>query len=226
LTFTPKCAIINIVRVQIYRVQKGILMTIQELEVNETQAKAGLESAIKDFEAQRGTASIVDLGKLANAVTTATRKAESAIRELADFALVGIYEAVKVQIEKLGDKLLHPTDVATLLEKQVSMLSISVPLSADGLGTIVVNTLGRKTRVASTGGNGTRARWEMRCGSESMECRAFLESDYGLALGEHKDGGLMRDRVLAEPARYGLSDYAARAGAKCDPVWERVKKDD
>ena len=205
-------------------------MSIAELQVKANEATQALDSATKDFEAQRGTASIVDLGKLANAVTSATRSAERAGVELANFALVGIYENVKSGILKLGDKLLSGADIATLLEKNVSTVTVSIPLTSDGIETerVSVNTLGKRTTVRAAGtGNGTRARWEMRSASgESLECRAFLESDYGLALGEHKDGGPMRDRVLAEPARYGLSDYAARAGQKCTPVWERVKKDD
>lgn len=204
-------------------------MSIEELTVNATQATEALESATKDFEAQRGTASITDLGKLANAVTSATRKAESTARELADFALVGIYEGVKSQLLKLGDKLLTGADIATLLEKNVSTVTVSIPLTSDGIEEerISVNTLGKRTVVRSSGGgNGTRSAWEMRGpNGESMTCREFLET-HGEVLGAHKDGGAtLCERVLAEPARYGLSDYAARAGQKMSPTWERVKKD-
>ncbi len=203
-------------------------MTIEELQVQATEAKGGLESAIKDFEAQRGTASIVDLGKLANAVTSATRKAESTARELSDFALVGIYEGVKAQVLKLGDKLLAGADIATLLEKNVSTVTIFVPFSSEGIETerVSVNTLGKRTTVRASGGsNGTRSRWEMvnDASGEAMECRAFLEMHGDAAFGA--DAKVTATMVLDAPAKYGLSDYAARAGAKLDPTWTRTKKE-
>lgn len=200
-------------------------MSIQELEVQATEAKGAQESAVKEFEAQRGTASIVDLGKLANTVTSATRKAESTARELADFALVGIYEAVRSSIFKSIEKMLPKVDVVTLIDKGVSSLTITLPLNMDVLEAekIVVNTLGKRTVVRKGGGNGTRARWHMVSPSgESMECREFLETHGDEAFG--LDAKVTAQMVLEAPAKYGLSDYAARAGAKLTPAWERIQK--
>lgn len=202
-------------------------MSIEELTLQASEATQAQETAVKAFEAQRGTASIVDLGKLANAVTSATRKAESTAKDLANFALVGIYEGIKSAMSKASDKMLSGADIATLLDKQVSSLTITVPFSADGIDAekIVVNTLGKRTVLRATGGNGTRARWHMVSASgETMECRAFLETHGDEAFGP--DAKVTAQMVLDKPAAYGLSDYAARAGAKLTPTWERVKRDE
>ncbi len=203
-------------------------MSVQELKVAESEALGKLESAAKAFEAQRGTAAVSDLVKLGNAVTSATRVLERATRELADFELVGIYEAIKAGVLKLTSKELGSTEVHTLQNKGVSSVTIVVPLLADTVDPerVSVNTLGKRTRVASTGGgNGARAKWHMvnDASGEQMECRDFLEAHGEAAFGA--DAKVTAAMVLEAPAKYGLSDYAARAGAKLDPTWSRVQKD-
>ena len=212
-----------------YRIQKGDThMTVQELQAKAAECASALESAIKAFEAGRGSATVTELVKLGQAVTSATRSSERSTAELANFELIGIYENVKAQVLKLGDKLLTAADIETLMLKGMSSVTITLPLTVKGIDPerISVNTLGKRTKVASGGGNGTRARWEMRNTSsgEAMECRAFLEAHGDEAFGA--DAKVTAAMVLNEPARYGLSDYAARAGAKLTPEWERVRKDE
>lgn len=203
-------------------------MSVDELKVAESEALTKLEVAAKAFEAERGTAPVAELVKLGNAVTSATRVLERAARELADFELVGIYEAVKAGVLKMAEKALSPSDIKTLQAKAVSTVTIVVPLTAEGIEAerVSVNTLGKRTRVASTGGgNGTRAKWHMvnDASGETMECRDFLEAHGDEAFGT--DAKVTAQMVLEAPAKYGLSDYAARAGAKLDPTWTRTQKD-
>ncbi len=205
-------------------------MSVQELEQTVREAADALGSAVKAFEAGRGTAAVADLVKMGNAVTSNTRTLERATRELADFELVGIYEAVKAGVRKLveSNKALGPGEVETLQGKGVSTVTIVVPLLANSVDhdRVSVNTLGKRTRVAATGGgNGARAKWHMvnDASSESMECRDFLEKYGEQAFGA--DAKVTAQMVLDAPAKYGLSDYAARAGAKLDPTWTRTQKD-
>lgn len=203
-------------------------MSIQELETHESECLTALEAATQEFEAGRATADVNALVKLGQTVTSATRNLERASADLANFALVGVYEQVKQAVLKLGEKMLTGADIATLLSKNVSSVTVMIPLSAEGIDPerVSVNTLGKRTVVRSGGGgNGQRAKWEMRNTSsgETLSPRDFLQA-HGDVLGEHKDGGPLYERVLAEAARYGLTDYAARAGAKCSPAWEKVEK--
>jgi hypothetical protein len=203
-------------------------MSVQELENAQLEAQAKLEEAVKQFEAERTTADVAVIVKLGNAVTSATRILERASTELANFELVGIYEAVKAQVLKLGDKVLAADSIKTLQSKNVSSVTIVVPLTADAIEAerVSVNTLGKRTRVASTGGgNGARAKWHMvnDASGETMECREFLETHGDAALGT--DAKVTAAMVLEAPARYGLGDYAARAGRKLEPSWSRVQKD-
>lgn len=203
-------------------------MSVQELQVKENEARDVLEKAIKAFEAIRATGAIADILKLGNAVTTGTKVLERASRELADFELVGIYEAIKSGALKMAEKVLSPGEVRTLQDKGVSSVTIMLPLTADSIEVerVSVNTLGKRTRVAATGGgNGARAKWHMvnDASGESMECRDFLEAHGEAAFGA--DAKVTAEMVLKAPAKYGLSDYAARAGAKLDPTWSRVQKD-
>lgn len=211
------------------RIQKGEHMTIQELEAQESESYSALDTATKAFEAVRATASITDLQKLANAVTTATRTAERAATELANFALIGIYEQVKSVLLKLGDKLLTGADIATLLDKNVNSVTVTLPLTADGIeaGRIAVNTLGKRTVVKSGGGgNGQRAKWLMRNTADgaTMSPRDFLEAHGDEAFGA--DAKVTAQMILDKPAAYGLTDYAERAGAKLTPTWEKVERAD
>ncbi len=191
------------------------MATKQELEIAVNEATAKLEEAVKSFEAMRAKGTAADLVKSAGLVTNLTKLLTRAQREHETFALVGIYEGIKAEVLKIR------FDTKTLLAHQVEYLNIQVPFGDAGVDVekIVVNTLGRKTRVASTGGGGGggRAKYEMRNddSGETMTPRDFLEQFGEDALGD------VAGKVLAEPSRYGLVDYAARAGAKVG--WSKVE---
>lgn len=203
-------------------------MSIEELQSQESECLTVLETATHAFESQRATADVNALVKLGQAVTSATRNAERASRELADFALVGIYENVKSAVLKVTDKMLSAADVATLLDKGQSSVTVTLPLTSEGVQAdrVSVNTLGKRTVVRSGGGggNGQRAKWEMRntATGEGMSPRDFLEAHGDEAFGA--DAKVTAAMVLDAPARYGLTDYASRAGAKLTPTWEKVEK--
>lgn len=192
------------------------MATKQELEalVNDTANK--LEVAVKRFEALRAKGSAAELVKAGAAMTTLTKTLAKVERDDKDFALVGIYEGIKAEVVKIR------FDTKVLAAHDVDYLNIQVPFTDAGVNVeqIVVNTLGRKVRVASTGGGGGggRAKYEMKNSEsgETMTPRDFLET-HGDVLGD------IAGKVLAEPSRYGLVDYAARAGAKLDPQWDKVE---
>lgn len=204
-------------------------MSVQELTQEVTEAKVKVEAAVKAFEAERTTAKVSDLLTLGKAVESTTRILDRVTRELADFELVGIYEAVKSGVLKMAEKALGGSEVRTLQDKGVSTVTIVLPLTADSIEVerVSVNTLGKRTRVASTGagGNGARAKWHMvnDASGETMECRDFLEQHGEQAFGT--DAKVTAAMVLEAPAKYGLGDYAGRAGAKLDPTWTRTRKE-
>lgn len=191
------------------------MATKQELEIAVNEAAAKAEDAVKAFEAMRAKGTAAELVKAGALVTSTARALVNAEREHNTFALIGIYEGVKAAVLKLN------FDHKTLLAHDVDDLNIHIPFGADGVDVehVGVNTLGRKTRVASTGGGGGgRAKYEMRNSDsgETMTPRAFLEEHGETALGD------VAGKVLAEPSRYGLVDYAERAGRKMDPQWDKV----
>ncbi len=189
-----------------------------ELVTLASQAKEGLATATKEFEALRAKGSATELVKAAQAVTTATRQTEKTEFEVNTFELVGIYEGIRGQVLEA----LKRWDVKTLLGKDVTTVHITVPIGADGTTPeqVVVNTLGRKTIIRGTSsGDGSRSKKEMfnEATGQTMTPRLFLEQFGGDVLGD------IAAKALAEPARYGLVDYAERCARKQDAGW--VKRD-
>ena len=134
------------------------MSTKQELEIAVSEATAKAEGAVKAFEALRSKGTAAELVKAGALVTSTARAFVSAEREHNTFALVGIYESIKAAVLKL--KIPSDTEAAVLLGHDVDSLNIHIPFGSDGVDVekVGVNTLGRKTRVASTGGGNGRGK--------------------------------------------------------------------
>ena len=186
--------------------------TIEDLNSENLSAQAAvelanvqLENATAAFEnARNGT--MTELLTAAKSVESAQRDVAKADKQLKStayavehFATVGIYESVKAAVAKASDK----WPLSELLTHDVHEVTIRVNIDDDGrAGEIVVNTLGKKTRLASTNG-GRRSRIAYVKGDESLNSRQLVEA-YGVTeLGEERTA-----RVLDDPGRFGLTHAA------------------
>ena len=192
--------------------------TIEEL--NSAQATAveniegsheKLDEATATFDSSRD-GSMSDLLKAAKSVESAQREVAKADKQLKStayavehFATVGIYESIKAAVAKASDK----WPLSELLTHDVHEVTIRVNIEDDGrAGEIVVNTLGKKTRLASTNG-GRRSRIAYVKGDESLNSRQLVEA-YGIEeLGEERTA-----RVLDDPGRFGLTHAADSIATK------------
>ena len=186
---------------------------LKELQSTATEADDKAKAAVKAFDGLRASGSAEDIVKAAQAVTTSKKATERAAFEVNTFELVGIYEGIKAQVLD-GTK---RWDFKTLLGKDITNVRIDVPFGVDGiaLDQVSVNTLGKRVAVRATGtGGGTRSRKEMfnESNGESMTPRDYLAAREDVL-------GDITAKVLAEPSRYGLVDYAARCAAKEDAGW-------
>lgn len=192
--------------------------TIEELQAAVQDGTTKLEEAIKSFEGLRSKGSASDLVKAGGALTSLERALGKAQFELDTFALVGVYTSIKNAVVKASAN----WDVRSLVEHDIATIRIDMPLGEGGVidpEKVVVNTLGKKTviRTGTGGGGGGRAKYEMKNDNtgETLAPRAFLEQFGQEALGD------IAGKVLAEPQRYGLVDYATRAGVKLG--WTKVE---
>ena len=186
--------------------------TIEELNsaLESAQVEVGavdvkLSEATATFENARD-GSMSDLLKAAKSVESAQREVAKADKQLKStayavehFATVGIYESIKAAVAKASDK----WPLSELLTHDVHEVTIRVNIDDDGkAGEIVVNTLGKKTRLASTNG-GRRSRISYVKGDESLNSRQLVEA-YGVeVIGEERTA-----RVLDDPGRFGLTHAA------------------
>ncbi len=192
--------------------------TIEELNSALTDAQVGagvadekLETATATFESSRD-GPMTDLLKAAKAVESAQKDVAKADKQLKStayaiehFATVGIYESIKAAILKVSDK----WPLSELLTHDVHEVTIRVNIEDDGsAGEIVVNTLGRKTRLASTNG-GRRSRIAYVKDGESFNSRELVERYGSEELGEERTA-----KVLDEPGRFGLTHAADSIATK------------
>ena len=192
--------------------------TIEELNSAQTDAQVGasvadekLSEATASFEnARSGT--MTELLTAAKSVESAQRDVAKADKQLKStayavehFATVGIYESIKAAVAKASDK----WPLSELLTHDVHEVTIRVNIEDNGkAGEIVVNTLGKKTRLASTNG-GRRSRIAYVKGDESLNSRQLVEA-YGIEeLGEERTA-----RVLDDPGRFGLTHAADSIATK------------
>ena len=132
-------------------------------------------------------------------VAKADKQLKSTAYAVEHFATVGIYESIKAAVAKASDK----WPLSELLTHDVHEVTIRVNIEDNGkAGEIVVNTLGKKTRLASTNG-GRRSRISYVKGDESLNSRQLVEA-YGVeVIGEERTA-----RVLDDPGRFGLTHAA------------------
>ncbi len=192
--------------------------TIEELQAAVRDGSSKLEEAAKAFEALRTKGTASDLVKAGGALTSLERALGKAQFELDTFALVGVYTTIRNAVAKASGN----WDINALVDHDVDHIRIDMPIVAGESidpEKVSVNTLGKKTtiRTGTRTGGGGRAKYEMRNDNtgETLAPRAFLEQFGEEALGD------VAGKVLAEPQRYGLVDYATRAGVKVG--WSKVE---
>ena len=192
--------------------------TIEELNNQNDSAVEAVASASEQlaiatatFESSRDGC-MTDLLKAAKAVESAqkdTTKADKQLKSTAyaieHFATVGIYESIKESVLKASNK----WSLSDLLTHDVHEVTIRVNIDDNGsAGEVVVNTLGRKTRLASTNG-GRRSRIAYVKDGESFNSRELVERHGADELGEERTA-----KVLDEPGRFGLTHAADSIATK------------
>ena len=183
-----------------------------ELVALASEAKTVQSKSQKAFESLRAGGSAEELVKAAHTVQTASRAYTKAQHESDTFELVAIYEQIRAGILPLTSK----WDVATLQKHDVSAVTITVPVGVDmpvESATIVVNTLGKRTVVKSSNGNGSRTRYVY--GPDRLNSRQVVE-----AQGEAEVGAARTQQTLDEPSKFGLTHLADRIAGKLG--WDKV----
>lgn len=188
------------------------MATKDELVALASETKAGVNKAQKAFEGLRAGGSAEDLVKAAHEVTTAARAFKKAQHEADTFELVAVYEAVRAAVLK---GVTASIDMPMLLKHEVASVIITVPVG-DGpveADKLVVNTLGKRTVVKASGGNGSRTRYVY--GPDRLNSRQVVEQH-----GADEVGPERAEATLAEPSKFGLTHLADRIAGKKD--WDKV----
>ena len=205
----------------------GMLKQLVEKEhstlTNETQeptSKAELDGIAKDkatelkqaeraFNDLRKAGSAADLVAASTAVVKATRSAEASRKEADTFELVAVYTSLR---ELVMAGIVGSVDNAMLAKHDITSVTITIPVSTDEAVTIekvTVNTLGKRTVVKSSGGNGTRTRYVY--GPGKLNSRQLVEEHGADEVGQER-----AEATLADPSKYGLTHLADRIAKKLD----------
>ena len=184
-----------------------------ELVALASEAKTVQSKSQKAFESLRAGGSAEELVKAAHTVQTASRAYTKAQHEADTFELVAIYEAIRAAVLKgVG---INESLTAVLLKHDVTAITITIPVSTDPVDAdkLVVNTLGKRTVVKSSNGNGSRTRYVY--GPDRMNSRQVVE-----AQGEAEVGAARTQQTLDEPSKFGLTHLADRIAGKLG--WDKV----
>lgn len=187
-----------------------------ELEKS-AKAEVQLVDATAEFENAR-SGSVDELLKAAKqleatkrSVATNVKSTKVAEYAIEHFAVVGIYASVKADVQKIASKF----DITGLLSHDVDTLAITIKFDADGLGDIIVNTLGKRTPVRGTSTGVRRARNVYVKDGQRLSSRELVEQFGTDVLSDETTA-----KVLDQPGRYGLTHAADKVAEKLGYVKE------